>query len=75
MGDWKEYIIFCFGEQVDCETARSKREACDLYLEKCKEKYIEDNGCVPTTDMIVDVYENIDVFEAIDLSDDTNLYD
>lgn len=75
MGDWKDYIIFCFGEQVDCETVRSKKEACDLYIEKCKEKYIEDNGCAPTKDMIEDVYEDIDVFEAVDLSDDTDLYD
>lgn len=71
MGDWKDYIIFCFGEQVDCETARSKKEACDLYVEKCKEKYIEDFGSEPSED----TYENIEVFESVDLSDDTDLYD
>ena len=75
MGDWKEYIIFCFGEQVDCETARSKQEACDLYVEKCKREYIENHGCAPTIDIIKDVYANIDVFKAVDLSDDTDLYD
>ena len=66
MGDWKEYIIFCVGEQVDCETARSKQEACDLYVKECKRKYIEDNGCAPTTDMIREAYKNI---EAVGLSD------
>ena len=66
MSEWKDYIIFCFGEQVDCETARSKKEACDLYVKECKRKYIEDNGYAPTIDMIKDAYENI---EAIALSD------
>ena len=75
MGEWKEYIIFCFGQYVERRTARNKKEACDLYVEKCKEKYIEDHGCEPTDDMIEDVYEDIDVFEAVDLSDDTDLYD
>ena len=75
MGDWKNYIIFCFGEQVDYETARSKKEACDLYVEECREKYIKDYGCEPADDMIEDVYENIDVIEAVDLSDDADLYD
>ena len=75
MGDWKKYIIFCFGEQVDCETARSKKEACDYYIEKYRKKYIEDYGSEPTDDIIEDVYEDIDVFEAVDLSDDNNLYD
>ena len=74
MGDWKEYIIFCFGEYVGCETARSKKEACDLYIEKCKEKYIEDFGSEPTDDMIEDVCENINIFESADLSDDSDLY-
>ena len=75
MGEWKVYIIFCFGTQVRCETARSKKEACDLYVEQCKREYIEDHGCAPTTDMIEDIYEDIDVFEAVDLSDDTDLYE
>ena len=77
MGEWKDYIIFCFGEQVGEETARSKKEACDLYVEKCKEKYIEDFGIEPTDadDMIEDVYENIEIFESVDLSDDSDLYD
>lgn len=75
MGDWKDYIIFCYGEQVDCETARSKKEAGDLYVEKCKEKYIEDFGSAPSVDMIEDAYENIEVFEDIDLlSGDSDLY-
>ena len=66
MGEWKEYMIFCFGEQVRCETARSKKEACDLYVKECKREYIEDYGYAPTTDMIRDVYKNI---EAVGLSD------
>lgn len=69
MGDWKDYIIFCFGVQVGSETARNKKEACDLYVEKCKEKYIEDFGSEPSDDMIENVYENINIFEAVDFSD------
>ena len=64
MGEWKEYIIFCFGELVDCETARSKKEACDYYVEKCRVKYIGDFGSEPTDDMIKNIYENIDVSEG-----------
>lgn len=75
MGEWKNYLIYCFGEIVDCEIARSVKEACDLYVEECREKYVKDFGCEPTDDMIEDVYENIDVVEAVDLSDDTDLYD
>ena len=75
MGDWKNYIIFCFGNQVDCETARSKKEACDLYVEKCKENYIDDFGSEPSDDMVEDIYETVDVLEVVDLSDDNNLYD
>ena len=67
MGDWKEYLIFCFGEQVRCETARSKKEARDLYVEKCKEKYIEDFGSEPTDDMIKTVYENTEVIALSDM--------
>ena len=66
MGEWKNYIIYCFGEKVDYETARSEKEACDLYVKECKRKYIEDNGYAPTTDMIRDVYKNI---EAVGLYD------
>ena len=66
MGDWKEYLIFCFGEQVSCKTARSEKEACDLYVKECKRKYIEDNGYAPTTDIIREAYKNI---EAVGLSD------
>ena len=63
MGEWKEYLIFCFGEQVDCKIARSKKEACDLYVKECKRKYIEDNGYAPTMDMIKDIYKNIEVVD------------
>ena len=75
MGDWKDYIIFVFGEYVGCENARSKKEACDLYVEKCKEKYIDEFGSEPSDDMIEDTYESIDIFESADLSDDNDLYD
>ena len=66
MGDWKDYTIYSYGEEVGQETARSKKEACDLYVKECKRKYIEDNGYAPTIDMIKDAYKNI---EAIALSD------
>ena len=67
MGDWKDYIIFCFGEQLDVkETARSKKEAVKLYVEVCIERYKEDFGSKPTDDMIEDVYKNT---EAVDLPD------
>ena len=59
MGEWKNYIIYCFGEIEDYETARSEKEACDLYVEECKRKYIENFGSEPTDDMIEDCYENI----------------
>ena len=58
-GYWKNYTIYCYGEEVDYEIARSEKEACDLYVEECEKKYIEDYGCAPTTDMIEDAYENI----------------
>ena len=60
MGYWKSYIIYCFGEKVDYEIARSKKEACDLYVEECREKYIKDFGSEPTEDMIEDIYKNIE---------------
>ena len=66
MGEWKEYIIFCFGVQVGCEIARSKNEAVKLYVEKCIEKYKEEFGSKPTDDMIENVYKNT---EAVALSD------
>ena len=65
-GYWKSYIIYCFGEEVDYEIARSEKEACDLYVEECREKYIKDFGCEPTDDMIKDVYENIEVVVSSD---------
>ena len=66
MGEWKAYIIFCFGVQVGCEIARSKNEAVELYVEKCIEKYKEEFGSKPTDDMIENVYKNT---EAVALSD------
>lgn len=66
MGDWKDYTIYSYGEEVDRETARSKKEAIDLYVEKCKEIYIENFGDEPTDDMIEEAYKNI---EAVGLSD------
>ena len=61
MGEWKDYIIFCFGEQVACETARSKKEAVELYVEKCIKMYKEEFGAEPTDDMIEDIYKNTEV--------------
>ena len=58
MGECKDYIIFCFGKYVGCETARSKKEACDLYVDKCKEKHIKDSGSKPSDDMIENIYES-----------------
>ena len=72
MGDWKDYTIYAYGEEVGQETARSKKEACELYVEKCIERYKEDFGSEPTDDMIKAADENT---EAVDLSDDTYLYD
>ena len=66
MGDWKDYIIFCFGEQVDHETARSKKEAVELYVEEYIERYKEEFGREPTNDMIEVFYKNT---EAVGLSD------
>ena len=66
MGEWKEYMVFCFGEQVRCETARSKKEAVDLYVEECIERYKEEFGIEPTDDMIEDAYKNT---EVVGLSD------
>ena len=60
MGYWKSYNIYYCGEKVDYEIARSEKEACDLYVEECEEKYIKDYGCDPTMDMIEDVYKNIE---------------
>ena len=62
MGEWKDYIIFCFGEQLDVkETARSKNEAIELYVEDCIERYKEEFGSEPTDDMIEYVYKNTEV--------------
>ena len=66
MGEWKDYTIYSYGEEVGQETARSKKEAVVLHVEKCKKKYIEEFGYVPTDDMIENVYKNT---EAVALSD------
>ena len=66
MGDWKDYTIYSYGEKVDKETARSKKEAVELYVEECVERYIEEFGDAPTVDMIEDAYKNT---EAVCLSD------
>lgn len=67
MGDWKDYIIFCFGEQLDVkENARSKKEAVELYVEECIKRYKDEFGSEPTDDMIENVYKNT---EAVGLSD------
>ena len=66
MGDWKDYTIYAYGEEVGQETARSKKEAVELYVEKCIERYKEDFGSEPTDDMIEDAYKNT---EAVGLSD------
>lgn len=66
MGDWKDYTIYSYGEEVGQETARSKKEAVELYVEECIKRYKEDFGYVPMDDMIEDVYKNT---KAVSLSD------
>lgn len=66
MGDWKDYTIYSYGERIDHVTARSKKEAVELYVEKCIEMYKEEFGSEPTDDMIEDAYKNT---EAVGLSD------
>lgn len=58
MGEWKEYTIYSYGEEVDSVNARSEKEAVDLYVEECVEKYKENFGDDPTDDMIEDAYKN-----------------
>ena len=57
---WKNYIIYCYGEAVGYEIARSEKEACDLYVEEFREKHIKNFGSEPTDDMIETVSENIE---------------
>ena len=57
-GEWKDYTIYSYGEEVDHETARSKKEAVELYVEECIERYKEEFGSEPTDDMIEDAYKN-----------------
>ena len=66
MDEWKDYTIYSYGENVDQVTARSKKEACDLYVEECIERYKEEFGDEPTDDMIEDAYKNT---EAVGISD------
>lgn len=66
MGDWKDYTIYSYGEEVGQETARSKKEAVELYVEECIKRYKEVFGDAPTDDMIEDAYKNT---EAVGLSD------
>ena len=66
MGDWKDYTIYSYGENVDQVTARSKKEAVELYVEECIKRYKEEFGDEPTDDMIEDAYDGV---EAIDISD------
>ena len=66
MGEWKDYKIYSYGEEIDQVTARSKKEAVELYVEECIKRYKEEFGYVPTDDMIEDVYKNT---EAVCLSD------
>ena len=63
MGEWKNYIIYYFGVQVAHKVARSKKEACNLYVEEWEKRYIMHYGRAPTQSKIKDVYENIEVFE------------
>ena len=65
-GEWKDYTIYSYGEEIDQVTARSKKEAVELYVEECIEKYKEEFGSEPTDDMIEDAYKNT---EAVCLSD------
>ena len=66
MGEWKDYKIYSYGEEVVQGTARSKKEAVDLYVEECIERYKDEFGSEPTDDMIENVYKNT---EAVALSD------
>ena len=42
MGEWKDYMIYSYGVNVGQGTARSKKEALDLYVEECIERYKEE---------------------------------
>ena len=66
MGDWKDYTIYSYGEEVGQVTARSEKEAVELYVEECIKRYKEEFGSEPTDDMIEDAYKNT---EAVGLSD------
>ena len=66
MGEWKDYKIYSYEVNVGQETARSKKEAVDLYVEECIERYKEEFGDEPTDDMIEDAYKNT---EAVCISD------
>ena len=66
MGEWKDYKIYSYGEEVGQGTARSKKEVVDLYVEECIERYKDEFGSEPTDDMIKDAYKNT---EAVALSD------
>ena len=65
-GIWKDYTIYSYGEEIDQVTARSKKEAVELYVEECIEQYKKWFGSEPTDDMIEDAYKNT---EAVGLSD------
>lgn len=58
MGEWKDYTIYSYGDEVDYEIARSKKEAVELYVAECIERYKEEFGSEPTDDMIEDAYKN-----------------
>ena len=66
MGEWKDYTIYSYGEEIDHVIARSKKEAVELYVEECIERYKEEFGDEPTDDMIEDAYKNT---EAVGISD------
>ena len=66
MGEWKDYTIYSYGEEVGQENARSRIEAVELYVEECIEQYKKWFRSEPTDDMIEDAYKST---EAVDLSD------
>ena len=68
VGEWKDYKIYSHGYKVDqvTVTARSEKEAVELYVKECIERYKDEFGSEPTDDMIKDAYKNT---EAVCLSD------
>ena len=69
MGEWEDYKIYSYGYKIDqvTVTARSKKEAVDLYVEECIERYKEEFGSESTDDMIEDAYKNTEAIALFDI--------